>query len=397
MPGSVNITVGLPLNDTLTNLLIYEGLIYLMSKVPAKVETDKITIPRDGIAKVYSKLDEEIMNEINVSTVGRNDNDSLKRFLDWLGISGKELREKLQSLSTDNRRRKGVSQIKNYRELLYILNRSHEKLRFSADTIFIGADIGKRRITIGDVKGDKGITLQLMKSERYTGLTSTEHEYTTSQLTTYVSPEVLLVAMLGLYSSFVCRNANTYYFLFFSPVEMGEMLSSIKDIEKMVLIKNGIRETLEEVIRRQFMGELILAEIYLSAKLEAELAENNVKSISLLLLRINHEGQTYKVYEAIPLTIFSREARELYRVLEKIIAPGSIVLDRLRNSDNVEHSNLVSAIIGLYRFVILDDKYGIYHALRELHNAYVKVKGDKKLEQRYLELFRDVGILERFL
>ncbi|MEM2861821.1 MAG: hypothetical protein QXL12_07870, partial [Nitrososphaerota archaeon] len=166
---------------------------------------------------------------------------------------------------------------------------------------------------------------------------------------------------------------------------------------KMVLIKNGIRETLEEVIRRQFMGELILAEIYLSAKLEAELAENNVKSISLLLLRINHEGQTYKVYEAIPLTIFSREARELYRVLEKIIAPGSIVLDRLRNSDNVEHSNLVSAIIGLYRFVILDDKYGIYHALRELHNAYVKVKGDKKLEQRYLELFRDVGILERFL
>ncbi|MEM3081655.1 MAG: hypothetical protein QXH35_08190, partial [Nitrososphaerota archaeon] len=87
MPGSVNITVGLPLNDTLTNLLIYEGLIYLMSKVPAKVETDKITIPRDGIARVYSKLDEEIMNEINVSTVGRNDNDSLKRFLDWLGIS----------------------------------------------------------------------------------------------------------------------------------------------------------------------------------------------------------------------------------------------------------------------------------------------------------------------
>ena len=146
MPGSVNITVGLPLNDALTNLLIYEGLIYLMSKVPAKVETDKITIPRDGIAKVYSKLDEEIMNEIDIRTV-RHDNDSLERIIDWLGINGKELREKSQSLSTDKRRRKGVSQIKNYRDLLYILNRSHEKLRFSADTIFIGVDIGKERIT----------------------------------------------------------------------------------------------------------------------------------------------------------------------------------------------------------------------------------------------------------
>ncbi len=400
MLGGISIVISLPLNDALTSLLIYEGLVYLMSKTPVKVEGNKVTIPRDGIAKVYRELSDETLNKINVTTVGKNDDSSLKRFIDWLGISKEELEERLASLYINERRRKRKLRITNYQELLYILKHSFKKLKISTDTIFVGTTIGKKHIIIGEVKGDKGLSFQFLKSERYTGLTSTEHEYTTRQITTYVSPEVLLLAMLGLYSSFVYRNANTYYFLFLSPLEIGEILFSNNNPETMMRIKDKARDILEQVIKRQFKEELLAAEICLNTKLQEVLGERDVKSISLLLLKVNQEGQTYKVYETIPFTIFFREAKEVYRLLEKIIAPDGIVLERLRNSDNVEHSNLMSVIIGLYRFVILDDRYGIYQALRELHNAYVKVGGDEKLRWaalRYEALLREVSTLERYL
>lgn len=403
MHGSINIVVSLPLNDSLTNLLIYEGLIYLMSKIPAKVDVSGITIPADGLAKVYSGLSDETLNRINITTAGRNDNNSIERFLAWLKISGKELEEKLKLLSSGGRQRKGKSKVTNYRELLYILNSSPEKIKLVSDSIFIGATIRKNHIIIGDVRDDKGLALQLLKSERYTGLTSTEHKYTTRQLTTYVSPEVLTLVLLGIYTSFVYRTDNTYYFIFLSPIEIGEIISANKDAEKMILIKNEAREVLEQILKKQFKEELIAAEIYLNAKLQEALARHDVRSISLLLLRVEQEGQTYKVYkvyEAIPLTIFYREGRGSYIVLGRIIAPDSIVLDRLRNSDSVEYNNLISVIVGLYRFVILDDRYGIYHALRELHNAYVKVRSDEKLKwvaRRYETLLWEVGRLERHL
>jgi hypothetical protein len=392
--------VSLPLNDTLTNLLIYEGLIYLISKVPAKIEASGITIPDDGLAKAYSGLSNEILNKISINTVGKNDNSSIERFLRGLGISGRELEEKLESLSPDDRRRKEKSRVTNYREILYILNRSPEKLRPITNSIFIGATIRKNQMIIGDLKNDKGLALQLLKSERYTGLTSTEHKYTTRQLTTYVSPEVLMLALLGIYSSFVYRSSNTYYFLFLSPIEIGEILYSNKDARTMLLIRDKAREVLEQILKRHYNEELVALEIYLNAKLQEALAEHNVRSASLLLLRVEQEGQTYKLYEAIPLTILQREGRESFAVVEKIIAPDSIVLDRLRNSDSVEYNNLMSVIVGLYRYVILDDRYGIYQALRELHNAYVKVGGDEKLRwaaKRYETLLWELGRLEKSL
>ncbi|MEM0488571.1 MAG: hypothetical protein QW707_05135 [Candidatus Bathyarchaeia archaeon] len=380
-----------------------------MSEVPAKIDAGGITIPADGLAKAYSGLKDENLSKISINTVGRNDNRSIERFLKGLGISERELEEKMESMISDKRRRKGKLRVTNYRELLYILNRSSEKLRTATDSIFIGATIGKTHMIIGDVKKDKGLALQLLKSERYTGLTSTEHNYTNRHLTTYVSPEVLILALLGVYSSFVYRSANTYkqrrrfntyYFLFLSPIEIGEILSSNKDARTMLSIRDEAREVLEQILKKHFKEELIALEIYINAKLQEALTKHKVRSASLLLLRVDQEGQTYKMYEAIPLTIFHQEDRESFTVVGKIIAPDSIILDRLRNSDNIEHNNLISVIVGLYRFVILDDRYGIYQALRELHNAYIKVRNDEKLRwaaRQYETLLREVGRIEKYL
>ncbi|MFN4337162.1 MAG: hypothetical protein ACK4FV_06245 [Candidatus Nitrosocaldus sp.] len=394
MRSSVNIVVSLPLNDTLTNLLIYEGLIYLMSKVNASIEANKITIPADGFAKAYSELCDEILNKININTVG-NDKGPIEKFLKGLEIKGIE--EILESLSPDEQR-KGKSRVTNYRELLYILKRSSEKLRPVTDSIFIGATI-KTDMIIGDVKDDKGIALQLLKTERYTGLTSTEQKYTNRQLKTYVSPEALMLALLGVYSSFVYRSASTYYFLFLSPIEIGEILSKNKDAEKIIGLKNEVREVLEQILKKHFKEEFIALEIYINAKLQEALAKHYVRSISLLLLRVDQENYTYKMYEAMPLTIF-RQDRTSFTLVREIIAPDSIILERLSNSDNVEYNNLVAVIVGLYRFIVLKDRYGMYQALRELHDAYIKVRSDDKLKsvtRKYETLLWEVSRLEKHL
>jgi len=96
-------------------------------------------------------------------------------------------------------------------------------------------------------------------------------------------------------------------------------------------------------------------------------------------VRIAHEGPTYKIYQIIPLTIVKRKFTS--KVLYEIIDPDGFLLSRLSKRDNVEYNNLIMAIYGLYRYVILNDQQGLFIMIRELHNAYRKVKNDNKLQK----------------
>ncbi|MCS7136685.1 MAG: hypothetical protein RMJ14_05795 [Nitrososphaerota archaeon] len=413
MPKNVNVILGLPPNNSLTSLLIYEGLLYLINNVPARIDVDRIKIPADGIMHVYGSLDDKrILDKIYISTVGINDEKSIKTFLKELGIkydeflttikkekTKEELEEILKRLGIKSDGKKKEQKITNYRVLLYLLKNNSRNLS-SIDDVVLKASIKGRRMFVGDVKEDKGLALQLLKSERYTGITSSEHNYTDTQITTYVSKEVLLIALLGLYSSFIVKSDNMHYFLFFSVDELNEMLSGIKDARIMFLLKNEVREVLEEIIRRYFGEDLIVTETMINIKLQEALATYNVDSLSLLLFKVAQEGHTYKAYESLPITIFLRERRELYKILESIVSPRSVVLERLRDNKNVEYNNLVSVIAGLHRFVVLNDKYGIYVALRELYNAYTKVKNDEKLlktADQYAMLLKGLSHIERIL
>ncbi len=348
----------------------------------------------DLMTLLRTDLDEARLSSLNITTVGKNDSQSIKRLLDSLGVESKE-KNKITRFSDILLLIKKTSNLKIGDEIIINTSIKGKKLFIGVMKKDEGGEGGrkkKRRERRGEVgKDERGITFQIFKTERYTGFTSTEHHYTAEQITTYMSPEVALLALLGLYSSFTVKVENAHYMLFFAPEEVGYMLSGDKDIRTMFLLKDECRDVLAEIIRREYSEELIAVESLLNTEIQFSLSKYNVKSVMFILLKIAQEGQTYKIYQYVPLAFYQRETPEIWRGLSGMLDPGGVILSRLAKSDNVEYGHLRSMILNIYRYVILGDQWGLYAALRDLYDAYRMVYNDEKARKEarsYLYLLR---------
>ncbi len=385
---TLTIELKLPLDGSLTSLLIHEGVLFVLREAPeGAVSPDRrIAIPKNIIVSILkNRIEEERLASLNVAIVGKNDRPSVSRLLNGLGIEWKE-----------------QEKITKFGDILRIIKENCESLKLN-DSIELSIIMKSSKLYIGykDVRGfnDKWVTFQLFKTERYTGFTSTEHPYTMRQLTVYMSPEAALLALLGLYSSFVMTSDMIHHMLFFAPEEIGGMLTG-KNIPNMFRIKEEGRRILAEVVRKKYSEELVVVEALLSAKMQEVMSLHNVSSISLILLRLGREGQTYKIHQQLPLNFYKRESPEFLGQLAELLEPSGLVLSRLAKNDNVEYNNLVSVVNGIYRYVVLGDQWGLYSAVRELHHAYIKVRNDEKAQnvaKRYLSLLKKLERLARLM
>ena len=370
MPNAV-IEAKLPIDNSLTNQLIYEGLIYIMSKTPFKITGPmRIEIYPDVLQAVYRDLEEERINSIELSMVGKNDTGPVQRFLSRLGIEETE-------------------KITKYKGLLDSLRRHSDRLPRIEDSLPIKLEIDEKKgfVSIGALRDKKdGVTLQLFKSERYTGITSTELILTAKQLGTYLSYEALIIGLLGVYSSFVTRVVEDrniyYYFLFFDAGEASQILRGATDVGTLLLLKDEIRTEISKIVEKRYSEELLLSELMLNTSLQQLFVRHNIAGLSLILSRVAHEGQTYKLYQQVPLTVYQRRDNKAYQVLGEVLSPDGPVLRRLRDNRNPEHQNLVQVVNGAYRYLVLHDTFGLYLLVRELLNAADKLDESKKNEVR---------------
>jgi hypothetical protein len=167
---------------------------------------------------------------------------------------------------------------------------------------------------------------------------------------------------------------------------------------------------LSEVLNKTTLNELILLEIYLNAEIRRLMEERNLDKISLILFKISPEGQTYKVYELIPITIYREEqlfheiVKRYFKNPEKFLEnlsnalnPDSVIFDALKNLNKYDEANdVLKAIYGLYRFIVLGNAEGWYEFIREMTNAYRKLENSTKPQEkrRYKEY---IGIVKSFV
>ncbi|GBC69906.1 hypothetical protein HRbin01_01611 [archaeon HR01] len=385
MAGAV-INAYLPKDNSLANLLIYEGLIFLLSRTPHNIDSPStITVNPEALREVYENLDNGRIEMVNIAMAGKNDTGPVQKFLRKLKI-------------------KATKKITMYNVLLELLNKKASSLP-TLDTLQLTLSIRKKFVALGSFESkDDGFSIQLFKAERYTGLTSTELKFTTEQLTTYLSAELLLIGLLGIYSSFVARvfeKSQYYYFLFFDAGEINQILNDPIDLATLLSLKNDVRDEIQRIVEKHYSEELLLTDLMVNVRLQRKLAQSNRSMISLHLVRVALEGQAYKVYQHLPLKIYRRGDNMAYEFLSRLLDPDGPILERLRNRNNPEHSNLLQVVYGTYRYVTLDDEYGLYIALRELLNAAAKLDEKKKnesfLKRRYLSLaseFRRVMVLD---
>jgi len=278
--------------------------------------------------------------------------------------------------------------------------------------IIIDWKIEEDKFIIG---GEEITGLQIFKCDRYSGFTAININ-PFEQKTVYCSPEVAVLFLCGIVSSFIVsfmdekRNQNLY-FLFFSPEEALRLYiegdSSL--IRKYFLIKDKTIEVLKESYLRTRFNEIVLAELLLVLEIQELLNKHNLDKISFTLFKIVLEGQTYKIYEQIPIVLyrkllfreiveglfrnpdkFIRKLTEIFNKKESVVWEALESLNRKSKRDKshkIEADNVLRAMMYLYKFVILGDLQGYYQFVRELHNCYRKTKNNA-----YKEILRELGV-----
>ncbi len=403
------VEISLPVDSTFLSEVIYEGLLRYLSN-------DK------SLSKAFRESIDRIPRDKKLTLSG-NDVSMIKR------IRGKDVLrvgfpEQLLQLLNDYSNEVIYERVKN-REI-------HTNL---LSLEFINEILNCKKL--GDVKiegrfpivmkrgevviGEKDVTApQILKVDRYTGYTSLETEFSSSQLTMYISKEVALLFLLGIYSSFITafrqQQQTYYYFLFFSPDEILKLLREQSDvIRKYFLVKDATMEKMAAILGKSASNELLLLEILLSVELKELMDKEQLDKISLVLFKIAPEGQTYKIYEQVPITIF-REP-EFYKVVERYfrnpeefciklseaLAPDKSIFKALAslNTKNKfsEADNVLKAVQELYRFVVLGDAQGLFGFVRELRNCYLKLanSSDKKEKDRSKDYIGIVRNLSKYM
>lgn len=390
-------------DTTFLNSLLFEGLLFIMRKGENKIkfeDLNRISIANDTLVEIYSKLDDNVLNNLSINTVGKNDRPFWQNLFNSFNIIIKE-----------------DDKITSYNHILNKLKSNSKNLIISRDSE-IGYNISGKNFII-----DKGeITApQLFKVERYTGITSLESDLSSEQITVRCSREVLLIALLGLYSSFIITtrilNKTSYYFLFLTPEEFSNLIyeKNINLIDTIFRVKDKIKESLKDILDyAQLSPEALIIETLLNLSFIEALEKNNLDKVSLMLFRIDHEGQTYKIYEQIPIYIYRRYlayeildkyfskkeefCKEISEALNKNGIIGKSLIRYIRGGEAKEGPTLLRAIKFLYRFIVFADASGLFEFLRNLQDAVNILRTEnKRLDdmKRYLELITKIEYYAR--
>jgi len=380
----------MPPDSTFLSSVLYEGLLYLVKNSASRFDFREIDFESEFLSRAYKELEDSKIDKIRIVMTG-NDNINTKLF-EKLGVQA-------QSRKT-------------FYDLLKLLKENFASIK-SKEVIDLELKIAKKDNLIDIKKKSDGIAApQLLKIDRYTGLSSLETEFTSQQLTLYTSAEVVLIALLGIYSSFVCsirqQQQNYYFFLFFSPDEVLKMLGTAEKefVRKCMMLKENAMEELRNTIMSYPSNELIALNCALNLKLRELLESENIEKISLLLFKIAPEGNTYKIYETIPIEIYRklefyeiarkyfREPDNFVEELTKALSPQGVILKALAslNWQNryAEAENVLSAIHGLYRFVASGDAQGYFEFMKSLENASEKAENEGRA-QEYRKLIARLG------
>jgi len=399
--------IGLPVDSTFLSEVIYEGLLRYLSHGGSFCNAFKEALTRipEGERLALSG------NDVSAIRGGR----MRAGFPEQL----------LRSLDDKYSDRVILERIKNRRNYTNLLSTDFIKELLGCkglDDIKVGDGLS---LTLGRGKaiiGKKEVTApQILKVDRYTGYTSLETKFVSSQLTLHISRETALLFLLGVYSSFVTtfrqQRQVGYYFLFFSPDEVLKLLEGLSDItRKYFLIKDAVITKLSEILGRCIANELLFLEVLLSVELQELMDREQLDKVSLILFKIAKEGQTYKIYEQVPITIFRRPSfyrtvekyfrspQEFCRRLSDILAPDKTIFKALAsfNSRNKfsEADNVLRAVQELYRFVVLGDAQGWFGFVRELRNCYSKLANSSNRRERsrsrdYIEIVQRLDIYMR--
>ncbi|MEM0233593.1 MAG: hypothetical protein QXL22_06205 [Candidatus Nezhaarchaeales archaeon] len=251
--------------------------------------------------------------------------------------------------------------------------------------------------------GKEGYSFQIMKTDRYMGLSSSDYGMFKEKITTYTDLSGLLIFFTGLASSYVTssrfKKETNYYFLFF---DTETLLSYVLegDIGKWMDIKKDVSENIRQIIEEygDINDEAITLSVLYNIQVLEELRGGATSYVGFRLVKVSMEGYTYKIYVDLPLRIYARRriyedikgekelAEEISRVIEVLIPSASRFV---RGADRFgDGYHAFKALRYLYLYVTTEDPSYLAMMYRELHEAYqISSRNGDRGAGRYLRCF----------
>jgi len=391
--------LGVPLDSTFLSGVIYEGILYILNQVPGSFSLDRVELPDDFLCRAYGSIEESKVKETSVALVGNDIKyNVIDKFLEKLGIKERPLK-------------------KTYGELLKLLKEQCKSISINRDKIVVKAEIKEESMLL-DAERSELAAPQLFKVDRYTGFSTLEMKTTSERLGLEASPEIILIGLLGVYSSHIttvrAQDSTHHYFLFLSPDEVTSILASGDPLRltNIYSIKESLRELLSETLRSSVTSEVMVLEVMLSTKIRSELMKMNLDKVDFNVFKISPEGgMTYKIYETVPISVYREpmfytilaergiRADKLCEKLHEALSPNDVIMEALRsfNQKNKysEADAVLRGVLNLYRFVSLGDTQGLFGFLRSLEEACKILEGGDKRAQarakRYASIQREIS------
>jgi len=345
--SELQLRVNFPPSSTLLSSLLYEGYIFIKSRCGDQPTLDC----------VKSSWEEVEKSNINFNFIGddiRYTKYTLKK------LCGNDKVTNLKSLavclSKSDQYTKGLTSME-------------VDLKVKGKGGFL---VGTNNFIQGS-NGKEGYSFQIMKVDRYKGISIMESDLMNEQVTLYTDIPGLTLFLLGLTSAYVSFVDGNYYLLTFSEDVLPLVLESPTN---WISIKSELSSSLSDVLNqlRGLDDELVMLSVLLNEVVIEKLRSFPLSNVNLRLLKVASEGKTYKIYEEFPLQIFKRWSlgkgfmESLQSLFHQLLRPASLYLRRRDKNGDGYHAYM--ALRYLYSYVITSNGEHLTKCLREIHAAH---------------------------
>jgi len=356
--SKVKVEVNIPPSPSLLTSFLLEGLLKIRSKCPHEVNAKCLN-------KVWSELEDKLKNkQLTFRFVG-NDMKSVNKVLNLC----KDARA-----SSSEKEKKGLFNV--FIECLKKLELKEISVshKISSDMQLIGSE---EFLKDSSKAKQRGYSFQVMKTDRYQGVASLELGLIKEQVTLYSDLPATYLFFLGLTSSLIADvNREDFYFLLYDTslmpqaLERPDVYTNVKD--------DAVKELFETISTlKNWSEEVVTLSILFNAELIKEINNRELGSVvSFRLLRIRLEGNTYKVYNDVPLNIYVKqkiyENLDLVEALHESIKDLTPAISRFLRGDDPtgEGQHAYLALKHLYAFATTGNYSFLTKYYRELMEAY---------------------------
>ncbi|MCD6323569.1 MAG: hypothetical protein J7L55_00435 [Desulfurococcales archaeon] len=407
----MRIKIGLPPDGSFLSTVMYEGLAKLVaSSSSANIRNGVLELDDDAFVKAFLDVKEKLPKEVDINgrkvrigkglelpTTGKNDKSGVEGIFKGIGM---------EPPADPNKKLR-------YEEFLKALAKAAEdnpSTLIPKNDVSLMLSVVKGSLTVGN-PSKKPLKFSLFKSiDRYTAYLVSELRGAGPNVGFQMSFWTSLIALLGLYEGYVGRVGDAYVFLFIEPHKITEALYayikglSPKEVVKRYLTARDVGiDRIGEVLPLAFIRHALLARAILDVDLMNALRRTNLDRLDLKVVRLHVEGNTYKVYAEIPLTITAYRNGKFSELLPKlskhVTADSPIIkcivklvqkgtgLKGVKPCD--ENDEILKAIDNLYRFAALNDAEALYNYVKSLEEAakILEAQGDPQ-EMKKVKIYR---------